>query len=298
MRLTLLRAKEALAKKSPADEIEYRLNRVTERILLDGNFDGSVKRIAIAAPYGQLALPRRFRAVEGVKVDGIVYELANRWYDYLPGKSDCTGFTMRAVIDEGDGNALMRDLPTDGTLAVVYTGDPGLVLTIYGRDSDGMPLTMVIDDATEHANTFASIDRVHKEQGAVSVKLRHTDADAVETTLALMEPSEEEVFLRRYRIDTKTTVADVTIEALVKLRHIEFTNDQDILPISNISALSLGLDALQMESENDTTLSHTYFSDAIELLNKELKDTSGEDTMPAIRFVYPAGTTPNFRSIY
>jgi hypothetical protein len=57
MRLTLLKAKEALKGKAPADKLEYRLNRACERMMTSGKYAGSLHRLALAAPYGQLTLP-------------------------------------------------------------------------------------------------------------------------------------------------------------------------------------------------------------------------------------------------
>lgn len=293
MRLTLLRAKEALAKKSPADELEFRLNRACERLLLHGKFAGSLRRIALVAAYGQIALARQFRTIEGVKVDGLVYEIANHWWAFLPGKSDVSSFITDAVVDLGDGWATMTDTPLLGTLSSTVAG-----VTIYGENAIGTPIELVLADTAEHANPFTTVSRIHKEMGTAPVTVRQTDASAIVTILAIMDPDEEETFYRRYLIEANTNASTSVVEALVKIRHIEFTSDSDILPISNISALSLALDALQAESEQDTALSANYMGQAVDILNMELEDTNAVDTMPMIRFLYPGNTAPNFRSHY
>lgn len=302
MRLTLLRAKEALAKKAPADELEFRLNRAVERLLLNGKFSGSMQNIALTAPYGQVALPQMYRTIEGVKVDGIVAPVANQWYQYMPGKSDFCGCGLELVRDLGDGHALMRDLPLLGTLKLTYTSGTPQVLTIYGTDADGLPTTIVITGAVPVTNPFATVTRVHKAlipvDAPVGVKLVHTDVDSNETTLCLIMPFQEETFYRRYAIDTRSSVEDLTILAICKRRHVEFTQDQDTLPFSNISALSLALDGLQMESENDVNLSRSYFSDAVGLLNAELADTNAKTDLPPFRIVHAPGGRPKFRSHY
>jgi hypothetical protein len=314
MRLTLLRAKEALSSKSPADRLEFRLNRACERLLLHGKFAGSLQRLAVLAPYGQLTLPRYYRTVEGVKVNGLVYELANLFYEYLPGKSDTFGYSLNAVRDLGDGWAVMhtptlltavpdpatpqQDFPDEGTISVDYTGSEILVVTLSGRDQSGAPVDLVFNGKETHANPFSRITRVHKEQGDVTVTVTFTDVDTTTTTLAIMDPLEEETYYRRYMIDTLKDQASVVVTALCKRRHIEFASDKDVLPFSNISALSLGMDALQYESEGDKTRADENWLSAVDILNQELKDTDGENSFPAVRFLYPAGTTPNLRSFY
>lgn len=299
MRLTLLKAKEFLARKAPVELLNFRLNRTCERYLLNDKFTvGSLKNILVTVPFGQLTLPRQYRTVEGIKVDGAVYALANHWWEYLPGKTDTSGFSLAMVRDIGDGHATIYDLPLDGNLKVDYDGSETLVTKVYGEGADGMPLTITFNGKETKPNTLISINRVRKEQGDVSVLLTHVADDATVTTLAPMWPREEETYYRRYMIDTKTSCPEVTVKALVKIRHIEFTNDDDVLPISNLSALEQGLDALQMESENDPSAAEKYWAIGISILNGELNDTNAEGAAPTMRFLYPGGVPPRLSSHY
>ncbi len=299
MRLTLLKAKEALKGKAPADKLEYRLNRASERLMTSGKYNGSMHRIALAAPYGQLTLPRHYRTIEGVKDEGgTVYDITNHWYEFLPGHSEQMSFSMRNIRDLGDGHAIMRDLPSAGTIAQTYAGAPGIevVTTIYGTSSMGLPLEMVLTGDTAQVNAFAHIDRIAKQGNTPPVVIAHTSDAAILTPLAIMAPTEEETFYRRYLMDSLSTTANNAVVVLAKLRHIEFTSDKDVLPFSNISALELALDALQYEAENDHNIADAYWNKAIKVLNDELGDTNSNNTMPIIRFIYPGNTAPNFRS--
>lgn len=317
MRLTLLRAKEAVRHRSPEDRLEARLNRVCERLISNEKYNGSMVRLSISAPYGQLTPPRQFRTVEGIKVNGVVHPQANPWYEFIPGKSDTAGFYMDAVRDLGDGWAIMRtpritppttpadisipvrDIPSGGTLTVSFPGSNNTrEVLIEGRDDNYQPLSLVITGQATAANIFSSITRIHKEQGTVSVTLTYTTTDSVATILAIMEPKEEETFYRRYIIDSHTSAATLAVAALCKRRHIEFTNDNDVLPFSSIYALERGLDALQYEDENDITLAGQYWGLAVDALNDELKDTLSDNSFPVIRMIFPGGTYPKFTSHY
>lgn len=318
MRLTLLRAKEAVRHRVPETLVEARLNRVCERLLTHGKYTGSIQRLAISAPYGQLTPPRAYRTIEGVKVNGAVHEMGNQWYEFLPGKSDMAGYYMDAVRDLGDGWAIMRtpritppttapdvtvpvqDIPDGGTITVGFPGsnDPTLTVLIEGRDSNGLPISLSFAGQQTLANVFTRISRIHKEQGTRSVTITYTTDDAVATVIAIMEPKEEETYYRRYIIDSHVNEPTLAVACLCKRRHIEFTSDTDILPFSNIYALERGLDALQYEDENDVTLADQYWDKAVAALNDELKDTNSDNSFPIIRFIYPGHSYPNYTSHY
>lgn len=317
MRLTLLKAKEYLANKSQADQINYRLNRVCERYLLSGKFMGSMSRLKLAAPFGQVALPRGYRTLEGVKVNGRVYDIANRWWDFLPGKANAYGPVLSIVEDWGDGHATMYvptrltvPYPTDkatdfppgqGTIAVDYSGSETLTLHIEGRDGDEMPISLDFTGKQTLTNPFARISLIRKQVTDVGMTVKFTGPnDAIYggavTTLAIMEPDEEEAYYRKYFIPTLVQQPTVAIEGFSKRRHIEFTRDTDVLPFTNIGALGLGLDAYQAESEGDKTLANQFWADGVALLNSELGDANAADQIPAIRFHWPGNTTPKLTS--
>lgn len=296
-RLTLLRAKEALQHKAPADRLEFRINRVVERYLDDGEFSGA-DDLAIVAPYGQLTLPRYYRSIDGLKVGTIVYDVANQWYEMLPSRSGLPLGIAHVARDLGDGRPTIYNCPADGSLQLSYAGLVDWPVTIYGTDANALPVSLTIPDQAPLPNPFTVIDRVHKEFSDVSVRLYHFDADFLETNLALMAPKEEETYYRRYMLDDLSTTATTTVAVLAKLRHIEFSDDQDVLPISHIGALELGMDALQYEAENDVTLAEQYWRDGVSVLNKELFSIDGETAYPVIKMVYPGKTAPRFQSHY
>jgi len=318
VRLTLLRAKEALAKKSPADDLDYRLNRVCERYILNGKFMGTTARIKLAAPFGQATLPRGFRTIEGVKVAGNVFGIANRWWDFLPGKGSSRAPSLSTVNDLGDGHAnmyvpvllptapttdasLLPDFPAGGTITVAYSGGNDPMVSIQGRDINEMPVSLNFTGAGTQNSVFARISKISKQRNAGVVVVTFTapnDANygGAVTTLAVMEAVEEETYYRRYFIPLLAQQATVAVEGFCKRRHLEFTSDADVLPFTNISALGLGLDAYQAESEGDKTLANQFWNDGVAMLNSELGDANAEDQIPAIRFHYPGRTTPRLTS--
>jgi hypothetical protein len=301
MRLILGEAKRLLASHAPEDVLEDRINRAIERILLDGKFLGGTDRIALLCEFGDLTLPRGYRTLEGIKLDKNsdgtyrVRTLTNGWFEFLQGKESLAdasrqGFGLDAVRSLGDGWPTLHDLPLGGTLTSLPTGADEYVVTVYGRDSEGMPLVATLTNtAPSIANSFIRIERLHKDQTAFVVKVQQIADDSTVTNLAIMEGGEEDTFYRRYRDDSLTNVAQANAIALVKRRHIETTSDQDILPITNVTALGLELDSLQYLAENDISVSDNYHARALAILNSELKDSHSSDEIPMIRFFYPGG---------
>jgi len=372
-RLSLIRAKEFLADRCPPDKLEYNINRVCERLILNGKWVGSLQTIAVVASYGQIALPGQYRTIEGVRVSGLALEMTNKWYSWMPGFSDRSGFSMTAVRDLGDNYATMCHLPIggskytaqptvtitgDGTgatatalvsttgrvtgititnygtgytfanvtisggggngatavttvsggqvtniqllvggnLRLSYPGNETLSMTISGTDINYLPITLVLTGNTTVSNPFMHIDRVHSETVDVNMTLTQIDVNNVITNLAIMAPTDEEFLCRRYMVDTLANTPSAVVQALVKLRHREFVSDQDILPIDNISALSLGLDALTFENANALDIAEKYWERAIGVLNDELGDDLSHNMDPSLRFIYPGGTTPRLTS--
>lgn len=271
--------------------------------MLNGDFVGNLHTLRLAVLNGQTTLPQNYRTINGVILEDVdrVLGIANLWYQYMPGHRQAVALNanMEILRDLGDGHATIYEMPVAGTLSLQYSGTPDMPVTIYGVDSDRMPLVLTIPDNTAGvANPFYHIDRIHKETTDRSLKVLHTAADTTETTLAVMAPTTEETYYRRYAIDTLASTAAATILCLAKLRHVDFTSDQDILPFTNIGALEAMMDSLQYRAENDINLADRYEADSVDILNKELGDVNASSSFPVIRFVYPGGTTPRLVSRY
>lgn len=300
MRLTLGIAKEKLASHSPSEVLEDRINRAIERILVDGKFNGSMDRIMLQVVYGDLTLPRQYRTLEGVKIDKDangnyrVRVLTNGWYEFLESKvtvqdMDKHGYGMDTVQSRGDGWAIMHDLPLGGSLQLSYTGSPAPTVTIYGRDSNFMPIKVTLNSTTAAPNPFTRIERIHTGVTEFVTTVNQIATDSTVTTLAIIEPLEQETFYRRYHDDALSQYASLNAICYVKRRHIEYESDDDVLEITNLTALGFEMDSLQYMSENDVSLANQYHDEAIRVLNEELKDTHAVDEVPTLRFRHPGG---------
>ncbi len=151
MRLVFGKLKELVAHKAPPELLEYRLNRVFERAITCGEWNGTIHTLGLVARFGEVALPRMYRTLKGVKIDGTVRDIANRWWDFLPGKSDAFGYSLQDVRDLGDGKATLYSLPLGGR---EYTSPPDAVIV---GDGIGATLNVEIkDDAVSGVDVLDS----------------------------------------------------------------------------------------------------------------------------------------------
>lgn len=301
-RLTLGLAKEKLAQHSPPEQLEDRINRSIERILVDGKFNGSMDRIMLQVLNGDITLPRQYRTLEGIKIDKDatgayrVRTLTNGWYEFLESKVtiqdlDQHGYGMDTVQSRGDGWPIMHDLPIGGYLRYGPIAPATPTLKIYGRDVNSMPITLTFTGPGTQANNFVRIDRIHESISTTASFLYH-NPDLLTTDpnpLAIIEPLEQETFYRRYHDDALSNIASCNAICYVKRRHIEYESDDDILEITNLTALGFEMDSLHYMSENDVSLANQYHDEAIRVLNEELRDTHAVDEVPTLRFRHPGG---------
>jgi hypothetical protein len=62
---------------------------------------------------------------------------------------------------------------------------------------------------------------------------------------------------------------------IAKKEFVPISNDLDELPISNLGALRMGLEALQKEDASDTIRANELWTEALALLAKESQDDEG-----------------------
>jgi hypothetical protein len=152
-----------------------------------------------------------------------------------------------------------------------------------------MPIQLVLNNTTVTANPFTTIYRIHMGITPFVTTLNQIATDTTVTTLAIIEPLEQETFYRRYHDDALSNIATCNAVCYVKKRHIEYESDEDMLEITNLTALGFEMDSLQYMAENDVSLANQYHDEAIRVLNEELKDTHAVDEVPTLRFRHPGG---------
>lgn len=283
MSLTLLQARTSLDDRfrtgATIDQKNFLLNRAGERLILSGEFKGGTEKVAITAYNGVLSLPRRYSSILKAKVSGVVRNTASQWYEFLSNFSDDTGYVTGTIRSQGTGYPTFRDIPSTGTFDVVTTenDDDGKEIYIEGLDASGSVVSETLWlNALSNPNTvnsYTSVTRVIKPAGTVYVTFEQDG-----TTFARYEPGETIPDYHRYFVQGHGTEDSISVDCLCRVRHVDAVSDNDILSISNLSALSLALDSLYAEQEKDMERSQMLFGMALSLLNQEaLSYTSPDD---------------------
>ena len=86
--------------------------------------------------------------------------------------------------------------------------------------------------------------------------------------------------LRHYHVPVFEGDTSVTVTARCRIQHVEISSNSAVLPISNLSALGLALDAIVYEMAGDFDNSQKYFSRAVDILREERKES--EPDIPAV----------------
>lgn len=126
--MRLGRMQELLVDKAPPDLLTYQLNRVFERVITSGEWTGLLHIIGLVARYGEISLPRYYGSIKGIKVDGFVRNITNRFWEFMPGRADTFGNTLQELRDLGN-KATLYSIPLGGrqfssppTVAIVGDG--------------------------------------------------------------------------------------------------------------------------------------------------------------------------------
>jgi hypothetical protein len=298
-------AKAFAAETSQEEKITI-LNEGLEAAILSGRWNGTQPEIVTSVTSsGLLTLGREFLTLKGVRVDDNVRELASPWYNYLVGTNDISQFNTR-VQDQGDGFCVFKQPRVPAQLRVECDDEDGVV-EIHGTDASDVDIytdsgiqhgiRLVFNDA-KTGSYFQQITGVIKPDTDHVMKLYACYNTGPDEVIGIYAPGELVPSYRRYLIPeaVNATDTDSMVRALVQLRHVDLTNDNDICPISNFQALKKLALYVHWENEGDETRSNSYFEGAIKSLNNELKLMRPPSEVAAVRVNARGGIGSNLFS--
>lgn len=254
----------------------------------------------------EFALPRGVEKIMAVNVNGTPGHVFNKMYQFLssgPGDLDNYAGYMdhcaRHIMDLGE---FPYQFPVPVSSAGAYynlvafsTSLETTKLKIWGYDSKANevveelqinPFTGGVKGSisgsfgsdgsnTLSTNKFKDITRIAKSQTKGAVTLYAVDPATNEMWFIAEYHAKETIpMFRRYRVtnkDRRSGVAndertDTCILAMVKLGHVELSEDDDLVPIDNISALKLMLIAIKFENDGDLNKSVAFEANAVRVL--------------------------------
>jgi hypothetical protein len=287
MNLTLAAAKSALARFiAPGLDTTQIINNACERLINGGRWKGTQDHLVFQVNHtGLLTLPRQYMTVLGIKVDAYARQLANQWYELLPGTGDRSQLSSY-VRDEGDGYCIFGDVGSFGPVALkaVCEGfDPEQhTIRVQGIDEEGQEIfdsngergVELTFNGAASAVLFTQITGVIKPPTNAIAKLVSASSNGEQWVIGLYEPGELRPCYRRYFVPEAAGargLKSVMVTALCQRRHVEATHPNDLLFTANIGALQNAVLGLHYEEHGDGSRAEYHFNKAVSLLNDELK---------------------------
>ena len=117
--------------------------------------------------------------------------------------------------------------------------------------------------------------------------------------LAVYEPSETNPQYLRYQVENRTIQSPTTngcastVIALVKLKNLPIKFGTDLVIIPSKGAMMDGLRALKCEDASDKAGASQWWASAVEKLNRNLEDSSPDDTASVQNNVFGGRTLSN-----
>lgn len=310
---------------SSQDFLGY-VNDAVRMLVNRGDFYGTVKNIRACVYSGCIVWPRQVATVLAINRCNNSVSLHNHWAEFdrltrhdllsywganccgqvqgLQGDRTCV-FNPISCAD-GKNGVYIRFYPTQPT-------DVGKIVTVFGIDSngeelrslhldgttqDGIETTLLLPFATmpasdRNVNTMRHITRIIKPVTDGPLYCYQFRAiDNVMLNLARYESSETNPDYETTRLggDYMTACGALPrqITALVKLRHINLVNDDDMVIIDNLDAIAMMLQTLKLGDSYDVNQKKAMEAEAVREMNLELRRQLPLDEIPVT--ISPFGT--------
>jgi hypothetical protein len=305
------------------DSFRQLINEATERLMIRGDWDGTVVVTHLCVRRGCVVFPRYVQEIRKMKVCGAYTPIENLWYEFLPQTHPwCNGWNSgngdwgwrpwswwSGRMDAKGRSPVFQDILGPGRTVRAYVqtnNDIGKTSTIFGTDNSGQPLmhkdengnwqdgsVIVFNKPFGSTDTFVGhIDRILKDETEKPITMFGYDAtnDVLET-LVTLEPTETNPSFARYQLHSGTCNCncDQSIVALTKLKFIPVKAETDPILVANIAALKLMVQCIKAEEANDDALARSKEAAAIREANLGLWSRDQEDQIAVD--VLPFGRT-------
>lgn len=285
-RLTLGEAKTELADYLPNGEENSRLNLVIEKIITKGKYTGLVVRNAFVIYDSQFTLPMRYETCIGAKVNEAPQYIHDPWYEVIPGSRNSA---YPKPLDMGDGFVCFREPETVNPngcfvrLLLENPADAGKAFTFAGQAPDGgvggIPERVEFSSVLAHElvinnQWFFTLTRFEKARTLGRVIMQAQDPDGEWVNIALYEPEDTKICLRRYSFPAVGR-QETQVVALCKIRFTKAIEDTDVLPVSSIYALRMGLEAVSYEKSGSFNEAIVSWNIAVKTLDDALSEHRG-----------------------
>lgn len=282
------------AQDSDIKAFDLTLNRLCERLLIEGKWRTTYRRVILTSHGNKITLPRNLSTCLGVDPicpdggwSGWPLRIYSRWFEFAaqgPGlTSDCAlACSIRGLMPINDTAQTFVDPTGTFYLRAKSTKANGRGFTLVGgRDEnddeiqDNIKLD-IINGTTTTTQQYTEMPFIEKAITPASVQFYAVDTTtATETLLCVYAASETVPSYKRYIVPSAED--ENTFLCLCKLAFVPAINDADLIIPSVTDALVTGLQALQFRDRNDFERYAQYMGDAVTTLDTDLaEDESAE----------------------
>lgn len=243
-----------------SEEVDLFAREVLQYMLISGAY-GNQRTYCFYACNGCITLPYELDVPLKVKVDGVVGEVWDRWFQFYPSESDTlTGIgcceANEALYEEPNLFPTVYDIPYGGHPAVIATAceELGAQVVIQGLDLTGREivtthkgtqfygevLTLKRGEFRYTQTKFSKITGVQKSKTNGYVQLVSYDpATQSKTFLADYTPYEENPAYRRYKLQGPYAGKSVKVSILGRIRIKDRYANNEFIPFDNLLAIRL-----------------------------------------------------------
>lgn len=319
MKLTLKYAEEELAEyvdggSCKENVLRKRINEAVRTLLRMGDY-ASIDRFCLWTCNSCITLPPDVKAVRKINIEGVQAQIHTEWFEFLEGAGvqDCCDWACEGMTHRGDDHPTFADLPFPMYLLAVsdMDEDEGSQIFASGTDQHGQPVRSVVEGDIRFgesidisnmdckkftSNLYSTVTLVEKPQTKGIVRLY----GYIPEQDARCQGLPSNVFMIGYYLPWETRPCYTRIEItglpkpngtkvtiLAKRKWIPLVHPDQILPISNLDALSDILMARTAKKNKDRTAKRQHEADAKTSMGEEQEDTRGSENETDVAYFTP-----------
>lgn len=264
----------ATASDDDIKQFDDTLNRLCERLLIEGKWRSCFRRVTLQTHNQTLTLPRNLSTCLGADSlcpnsgSGFPINIYSRWYEFAASGVGLTSDSARACAIRGlipltDSAQTFADPTGTFYLRAKSTVASGRGITLSGGlDENGDPIDgnvklLIANGTTTTTQKYTEMPTIEKAITGASVQFYSVDTTSGdETLLCVYAPSETVPQYKRYRIPSANN--GDSFACICKLAFVPAINDSDLIIPSVTDALILGLMSFQFRDKNDAERSALY----------------------------------------